>query len=264
MSKQETISRAVPYRAPDANHHQPAPVRASSPTRQLLLMGGFCVLFLFAGLGVGLFAMKGNAPRQDQGERNKDNVPNPNQTRKSGPEQDDTLSAGRDAPVVPTLAKDSTGQMRDVPRLEVPASGFQGGKMTSQPGTPPAVPEAVVEAIGGLAASHLYQTYLNIGLLADSVEGEVYEKDEARRLLDTVAGLTTAVEQQLDRVGRQTLKGDEKKALEQARLVTASLRTQMRELQSYWEKDDKDHVTRFHQARQDTWAGIKLLLNIQE
>jgi hypothetical protein len=92
----------------------------------------------------------------------------------------------------------------------------------------------------------------------------VYEKEEARKLLDTVSGLMTAVEQQLDRVGRQSLKADERKAVEQARLVTACLRTQSRELMDYWEKGDKERVTRFHQARQDAWTGIKNLLNIQE
>jgi hypothetical protein len=217
----------------------------------MLLMGGFCLLFLLAGLGVGLMVMRGSTPRQEQGERNRDTGVSLNQARKSGQEVDDSLP-------VPAAGKEA-------PRLGVPSSeAFQGGKMTSQPGTPPAIPEAVSEAIGGLAASHLYQTYLNVGLLADSVEGDVYEKEEARKLLDTIAGLTSAVEQQLDRVGRQTLKEDEKQALEQARQITANLRTQMRELRTYWEKDDKEHISRFHQARDESWKGIKALLNIDE
>ena len=136
--------------------------------------------------------------------------------------------------------------------------------MTSQPGTPPAIPDTVSEAIGGLAASHLYQTYLNIGLLADSVEGEVYEKEEARRLLDTVAGLTSAVEQQLDRVGHQSLKDDEKKALNRPARSLPAFGHRCANCRNYWEEDDKDHVERFHKAREDSWKGIKALLNIDE
>jgi hypothetical protein len=139
-----------------------------------------------------------------------------------------------------------------------------GGKMTSQPGKPTNIPEAVAEALGGLTASHLYQTYLNIGLLADAVEGDVYNKEEAGKLLDTVAGLMTAVEQQLDRVGRQTLTAEEKKAVEQAQQIMGKLRTQCRELRAYWKDSDKDRVAKFHQARQDAWTGIKTLLNLTD
>ncbi len=256
MAKQESFPRATPYRAPDANHHPVSPAAPSSQRGMLLLMGGFCVLFLCAGLGIGLFFMKGNSPRQEPSDRNKEANANP--VRERDQKLDDSLLAEREP------LKDSTGPIKEIPRGETPVGGLQGGKMTSQPGTPPAIPVAVVEALGGLTTSHLYQTYLNVGLLADAVDGEVYDKDEARGLLDTVAGLTTELEQQLDRVSRQTVKADEKKTLEQARQVTASLRTQMRELRSYWEKGDKDHVTRYYQARQDAWEGMKPLLGIQE
>ena len=265
MSKPESFPRSVPYRAPDANHHPlPAPATSGISKSQMILMASFCGLFLFAGLGVGLLAVRANAPRQDPPpDRGKDTTRTRLTERQDPlPPAHDPVKESQDTLSAPGL-KD-TEPAKDNPKVETPASLPQGGKVTSQPGTPVAIPDTVAEAIGALATAQLYQTYLNIGLLADSVEGEVYEKEEARRLLDTVAGLMTAVDQQLDRVSRQALKGDEKKAVEQARQVAASLRTQTRELTAYWDKGEKDNVTRFHQARQDSWTGIKSLLNIQE
>src|SRR5207249_10145257 len=97
--------------------------------------------------------------------------------------------------------------------------------MTSQPGKPTNIPEAVAEALGGLTATHLYQTYLNIGLLADAVEGEVYSAAEARKLLATVMDLVDAVERQLGKVSAD-LKDEDEKTLERTRQLTALLRAQ--------------------------------------
>lgn len=272
MSKPEIYPRSAPYRRPDGTAPAPAaPVAPASGMRQSLLMVGFCGLFLVAGLGIGLFAI-GRTNRADAAPDDK--VQHTDGARKPGgltaPPVDDSLrlagaSSDPDSlpPVPPSSGKDSSAPRLQVPEQQ-PGLPLQGGKVTSQPGKPTAIPEAVVEALGGLTASHLYQTYLNVGLLADSVEGEVYEKDEARKLLDTVSGLMGEVERQLDRIGRQSLKDEEKKAVEQARSVMANLRTQVRELQNYWENGEKDHVTKFHQARKDAWSGIKDLLNIQE
>ncbi len=269
MSKSDTFPRATPFRTPETNG-KPLTPAAPRQLNQYLVMGGFCVLFLGVGLGVGMLFMRG--PDKKEGSSPKPDNAAPEKKDNAGPEKKDN---GASQKLVGNL-DDSLGTLKDSPLAQPgkenarPEGGnqaglpMQGGRMTSQPGTPTNIPEAVVEALGGLTASHLYQTYLNIGLLADSVEGEVYEKDEARRVLETVAGLMTAVEQQLDSASRQSLKGDEKKAIEQARQVTASLRTQVRELQNYWDKGDKENVTRFHQARKDAWDGIKSLLNIQE
>jgi hypothetical protein len=270
MSKHDGFQRSTPYRPADAAIAARAtPVAPGVPVaqgRSPLWMVAFCALFLVAGLGIGLFAMsrtnRGEAKNQDK-EENKDAWKKP--TRITSPPLDDRLAKGlgeKDLPGVSLPEKDSSAGRLQAPEKQ-PGSPLNGGKVTSQPGKPPVIPEAVSEALGGLTVSHLYQTYLNIGLLADAYENQVYEKEEAKDTLDTVSGLMSDVEKQLDRVARQT-KDDEKKFVDQARAVMASLRTQTRELQSYWDSGEKDHVTKFHQARKDSWNGIKELLNIQD
>jgi hypothetical protein len=126
-----------------------------------------------------------------------------------------------------------------------------------------ALADHALEALGGFTAAHLYQTYLNLGLLADAVEGEVYTVAEAKKLLDTVNDLVDTVDRQLTRVSAD-LKDEDEKTLERTKQLTALLRTQSRELRAYWQTNEKDNATRFHKAREEAWTNLKTLLNIQD
>lgn len=265
MARQDTYPRATPFRSSEVNG-QMLSATLANPPRRYWLLAGICSLCLVIGLGVGLFVLKNQSAAAEKG---KDT---PTKKTEDNADPKDKLP---EVPPVGFLSKDPTLASPALPLKEVPPADEKetpglpglkgkGGLLTSQPGKPTSIPDTVSEALGELTASHLYQTYLNIGLLADSVEGEVYEKDEAKKVLDTVAGLMTSVDKQIDRVARQVLSAEERKAAEQAQQIMNSLRTQARELQSYWENGQKDHVTRFHQARKDSWDGIKTLLNITE
>jgi hypothetical protein len=105
---------------------------------------------------------------------------------------------------------------------------------------------------------------LNIGLLADAAESDVYTPAEAKKLLETVVGLMDAAEKQLGDVPADSLGADDRKALEKARELTGLLRTQARELQAYWDDGGKEHADKFHKARAETWEGVKALLKIDE
>lgn len=140
---------------------------------------------------------------------------------------------------------------------------------TPQPEPAPAVDKSL-EAVGGLSAAHLYQTYLNLGMLADATENDVYSESEAKKLLTTIGALMDKVDKQLARVAESATDAEDKKKLDQVRELTALLRTQARELRAYWDTPEKDtagkkeHETKFHKAREDVWAGIKELLNIKD
>ena len=104
---------------------------------------------------------------------------------------------------------------------------------------------------------------MNLGLLADAVEGEVYSVAEAKKLLDTVNDLVDTVDRQLTKVSAD-LKDEDEKTLERTKQLTALLRTQSRELRAHWQTNEKDNATRFHKAREEAWASLKTLLNIQD
>ncbi|HEY7153478.1 MAG TPA: hypothetical protein VH575_05930 [Gemmataceae bacterium] len=167
----------------------------------------------------------------------------------------------------PSVPKDKPPAMPAPPSPTVPATATLKPKLppSDEPKMPPPPPqEVLLEALGGLSATHLYQSYLNIGLLADGVEGEVYSRADARKVLSIVIGLMDTVDKQLARLPEENLKEDERAALIRIRSLTDLLRTQSKELQVYWETGDKEHAKRFHTVREEAWTGIKELMNLKD
>ncbi|MCI0456665.1 MAG: hypothetical protein L0Z62_06760 [Gemmataceae bacterium] len=122
--------------------------------------------------------------------------------------------------------------------------------------------ERFLQALGGLSAAHVYQSYLNIGLLADGVESEAHTKAEAEQMLATVAAMIDLVDRQLDKVGELGLEADDQQSVERIQELTVLLRRQASALRSYWASGDEEHITRYHEARETTWNTLSKLLGI--
>jgi len=128
----------------------------------------------------------------------------------------------------------------------------------------------LLDAVGGLIGAHLHQGYLNIGLLADAQENDIYSPEDAKKVLTNVTSLLDNVDQQIARLTDAGLDDEDRKKLELARKVSAQLRTQAKELRAYWDTPDKDreakkeHETKYFKAREEAWSGIKELLEIKE
>jgi hypothetical protein len=122
----------------------------------------------------------------------------------------------------------------------------------------------LLPALGTLTGAHLYQGYLNIGMLADGAEAEVYSPQQAKRLLGTVSALLDAADRQLARLPEEKLPEKEREPLKRARQIQALLRLQVKELRAYWDKGDKKHAESFHKARKEAWALLKDLLALDE
>jgi hypothetical protein len=157
------------------------------------------------------------------------------------------------------------------PRGEPPAAvADNGAAPPAQVAGPPApaVPAGTIlkEAppeLDRLVGVHLYQSYLNIGVLADATEGDVYTPAEGNKLLDRVTALMDDVDRQLTRL-EEAGKLKDSKSLERARRLTTLLRSQAGELRRYWATGREEHAKRYHKARTEAWAGIKELMGIKE
>jgi hypothetical protein len=143
------------------------------------------------------------------------------------------------------------------------ASAANATPPPAAPGRSPALGEAPPETLDSLVGIHLYQSYLNIGVLADATEGEVYSPEEAGKLLDRVTALMDKVDRQLARLD-ETGKVKDAKALERARRLTGLLRSQAWELRQYWVLGGDEHAKRYHSARTEAWAGITEWMGIKE
>jgi hypothetical protein len=157
-------------------------------------------------------------------------------------------------------------------RLLFPRGGQQAVAADNTPNPVPPAPaappgidpkEAPPGALEGLVGVHLYQSYLNIGVLADATEGDVYGPAEANKLLDRVTALMTNVERQLLRL-EEAGKVKDAKSLERSRRIAALLRSQATELRLYWATAGEEHARRYHKAREEAWAGITEMMGIKE
>src|SRR5262249_43076662 len=96
--------------------------------------------------------------------------------------------------------------------------------------SPPAMPTGkderrqLLETVGLATASHLYQAYLNIGLLADGKAEGIYEEKDVRQLLASVDALLGALDTQLDKIGKQELSKEDREGVALLRRVSGLLR----------------------------------------
>jgi hypothetical protein len=122
------------------------------------------------------------------------------------------------------------------------------------------IPEAVLGPLGGLIGANLHQSYLNIGFLADAVEGQLYSDEEALSLLAAVSALIDTTSEQIDKLPADALPPDDRHCIEQFRAVVGPMKVQVKELRLHWETDKKAHAQRFQQARSKAQAALEALV----
>jgi hypothetical protein len=120
----------------------------------------------------------------------------------------------------------------------------------------------LLETIGALTAGHSYQTYLNIGLLADGRAKGAYTDKDATRVLDSILSIVRSVEEKLAALDKLTLDEADRASLAQMRELSALLRRQANELQSFWDSGRDEDAARYESARKDAWAAISRLLGM--
>jgi hypothetical protein len=111
-----------------------------------------------------------------------------------------------------------------------------------------------------LSVSHLYQTYLNIGLLADARENEVYGETEALAMLQQVTGTLGLVDGQLDKIQETKLEDGDRKDVGRVRALATALKALAESLKSYWNNPGKERASQYKKARAAAWEQIKPLL----
>ena len=120
----------------------------------------------------------------------------------------------------------------------------------------------LLEVLGALTASHCYQTYLNIGLIADGKAKGTYTEKDAYKLLDSVLALVSSVDRELSALDRIELEKEDRASLEQMRTLSILLRKQAKELQIFWDTGKDEDAARYESVRKDTWAALSRLTGV--
>lgn len=136
------------------------------------------------------------------------------------------------------------------------AGGDDAGKEASA--------EVLLETVGLVGGLQLYQTYLNIGFLADGRAEGTYEKKDVEQLLGSVIGPLEKVEVQLGRVKKAVAKKADRDAVEELLKVVALLRRQGKQLQAFWETGKSADGQRYETTRKETWKEISTLLKLEK
>jgi hypothetical protein len=129
--------------------------------------------------------------------------------------------------------------------------------------TSPATPDpSSLQTIGALAAAHYYQTYLNIGFIADAEGKGTYTNEDARKVLRSLLSLVDSVDRQLETFGKRTLDKEDRASLEHMRAISALLCQQGRALQTYWDSGKDQDADRYESLRKNSYAAISKLMGI--
>lgn len=122
--------------------------------------------------------------------------------------------------------------------------------------------ETLLEAVGTMGGVQLYQTYLNIGFIADGKGQNVYTAEEAEELLMSIVAPLDHVTKQFQSVKQIATDDDDKKALDRLSKIAGMLKGQAKSLESLWANGSKGEADRFEKDRQDAWREISDFLHL--
>jgi hypothetical protein len=122
--------------------------------------------------------------------------------------------------------------------------------------------ECLLENFGSVSSIYLYQSYLNVGLLADAVKNGAYTKDRAADLLSTIMTLLETVDAQMQKLDNIGLDEDETAAVGQIHKISELLQAQTESLQTHWKTGEKASLEKFNQARRESWNELRQILGL--
>jgi len=179
------------------------------------------------------------------------------------PVDEETSSSG----VLTVAQADATPSKSSRPVPDTPKSAGQA-KATEATGaegaktSPPTLDPSLLQTIGTLSAAHYFQTYLNIGFIADGKSQGTYTDKEARKVLAQVLSLLNSVDRQLEALGKRSLDKEDRDSLQQMRTISDLLRQQGKQLQTYWDNAQEQEAARYETLRRDAYAAISKLMGI--
>jgi hypothetical protein len=122
--------------------------------------------------------------------------------------------------------------------------------------------DRLLAMVAALTEAHCFQTYLNIGLIADGKAKGTYSDKDARKVLDSVLSLLNSMDRKLEALDKVDLAKDDREKVEQLRAVSALLRQQGKELLAYWDTGKEEQAAKYETLRKNAWVTISSLMGI--
>jgi hypothetical protein len=168
----------------------------------------------------------------------------------------------------------------EAPKAKAPAAKPEPAAKTGQPAKPSETPKTaaapkaaetsksglerrqLLEAVGTLTAAHCYQSFLNLSIIADAKAKGTYTSKDAYKVLDSVVDVLDSVDRKLAALAKIDLDKDDRHSLEEMRDLSALLRRQAKELETFWDSGKDEDGDKYESTRKDAWAAIGKLTGI--
>lgn len=165
-----------------------------------------------------------------------------------------------------TVAQPNAGD--DAKKPKSPPRRGQAMPITAAPGLETAERERFLQVIGNLTGAQLYQSYLNIGFLADGVNAQTYQKEDTLKLLEAVNTALANMDRQMVNLAQASITAEDKKQLARIQQAIALLQTQSHELQSLCQTPDPaplkpEQLASYQKARREAWRNLAELLSLE-
>lgn len=132
--------------------------------------------------------------------------------------------------------------------------------------TPQQKETKMLEAMGGLCAGYIYNTYITIGAVADAFVHEMYDKDRAQLLMDEQVSMIGAIKKQLqEMLDAKSLKetSDIEYTKEVIQILTGLIQ-QAQYVRDIAKNRTDDLVAKYDKQRLLNWSKIAKLLGIED
>jgi hypothetical protein len=122
----------------------------------------------------------------------------------------------------------------------------------------------LLETVGMLGGLNLYQTYLNVGLIADGKSQGVYGDDDAKELLGSVLTPLETLTERFDKAGKITTSKEDKAAIARVSKAAGLLKTQGQHLVSFWNDGKESDGNRYEASRKLAYAEISDMIGLNK
>lgn len=121
----------------------------------------------------------------------------------------------------------------------------------------------LMESVGLLSALHLYQTFLNIGFLADARTEGLYDQKATQQFLDSIMTPLDSVDKQLGKVQKLAQTKEDREAIDKLKNIAGLLRQQGKGLETFWKSGKEADGSRYEATRKKAWSEINSVLGLE-
>lgn len=122
--------------------------------------------------------------------------------------------------------------------------------------------EIELQAIGSLAAAHVYTSYGYVGVTADAFVADSFTRQQVNDLMNEVSDMIDLNVEALQKV-REHVGGDDREFLDDLIDVYGLVRGETIALVAYARSKEPDDAAAFEKARKAVWPKLKVLLGIE-